>query len=135
MSGRSVRSCSSRESVKSSRTTEQPRDRATRSHGGVRYPWIEGQQQMTQAPNYTDLLYEEKDGVATITINRPEKYNAFRGITCDELIAAFNRAGWNKNIGGIVLTGAGTKAFCAGGDQSAHAGSYDGKGTVGLPMR
>src|ERR1035437_10677241 len=89
---------------------------------------------MTQAPKYTDLLYEEKDGVATITINRPEKYNAFRGITCDELIAAFNRAGWNKNIGAIVLTGAGTKAFCTGGDQAAHAGSYDGKGTVGLPM-
>jgi 2-ketocyclohexanecarboxyl-CoA hydrolase len=89
---------------------------------------------MTKAPNYTDLLYEEKDAVAYITINRPEKYNAFRGITCDELIDAFNRAGWNKNIGCIVLTGAGTKAFCTGGDQSAHAGSYDGKGTVGLPM-
>lgn len=89
---------------------------------------------MTDAPTYTDRLYEEKDGVATITMNRPEKYNAFRGITCDELIHAFNRAGWNKRIGAIVLTGAGNKAFCTGGDQSAHEGSYDGKGTVGLPM-
>ena len=89
---------------------------------------------MAEAPTYTDLLYEEKDGIATITINRPEKLNAFRGITCDELIHAFNRAGWNKAIGVIVLTGAGTRAFCTGGDQSAHEGSYDGKGTVGLPM-
>ncbi|MDR3531401.1 MAG: enoyl-CoA hydratase-related protein [Rhodopila sp.] len=89
---------------------------------------------MSEAHKYTDLLYEERDGIATITINRPEKYNAFRGITCDELIHAFNRAGWNKSIGVIILTGAGTKAFCTGGDQSAHEGSYDGKGTVGLPM-
>src|SRR5487761_2611737 len=89
---------------------------------------------MTDAPTYTDLLYEEKDGVATITMNRPEKHNAFRGITCDELIQALNRAGWNKRVGAIVLTGAGTKAFCTGGDQSAHAGAYDGKGSVGLPM-
>ena len=83
---------------------------------------------------YTDLLYEERDAIATITINRPEKYNAFRGQTCDELIHAFNRAGWSKKIGVIILTGAGTKAFCTGGDQSAHEGSYDGKGTVGLPV-
>src|SRR6185437_678784 len=89
---------------------------------------------MPDTTQYTDLLYEERDGIATITINRPEKYNAFRGQTCDELIHAFNRAGWNKSIGVIVLTGAGTKAFCTGGDQSAHEGSYDGKGTVGLPM-
>ena len=89
---------------------------------------------MSEAHQYTDLLYEERDGIATITINRPEKYNAFRGITCDELIHAFNRAGWNKRIGVIILTGAGTKAFCTGGDQSAHEGSYDGKGTVGLPV-
>jgi 2-ketocyclohexanecarboxyl-CoA hydrolase len=91
-------------------------------------------QAMSEAHQYTDLLYEERDGIATITINRPEKYNAFRGITCDELIHAFNRAGWNKRIGVIILTGAGTKAFCTGGDQSAHEGSYDGKGTVGLPV-
>ena len=83
---------------------------------------------------YEDILYEEKDGVATITLNRPAMYNAFRGKTCDELLHAFGRAGWSKAIGVIVLTGAGTKAFCTGGDQSAHEGSYDGRGTIGLPM-
>jgi 2-ketocyclohexanecarboxyl-CoA hydrolase len=83
---------------------------------------------------YQDLLYEIKDGAAWITINRPDKYNAFRGQTCDELIHAINKAGWDKSIGAIVLTGAGDKAFCTGGDQSAHDGQYDGRGTIGLPM-
>lgn len=83
---------------------------------------------------YQDLLYEIKDGAAWITINRPDKYNAFRGQTCDELIHAINRAGWDKSIGVIVLAGAGDKAFCTGGDQSAHDGQYDGRGTIGLPM-
>ncbi len=45
---------------------------------------------------YQDIIYEVKDRAAYITINRPEKYNAFRGITCDELIHAFQRAGWDK---------------------------------------
>lgn len=89
---------------------------------------------MSTKISYEDILYEEKDGVATITLNRPAKYNAFRGKTCDELLHAFGRAGWSKSIGVIVLTGAGTKAFCTGGDQSAHEGSYDGRGTIGLPM-
>jgi 2-ketocyclohexanecarboxyl-CoA hydrolase len=89
---------------------------------------------MTGASAYTDLLYEERDGIATITINRPDKLNAFRGKTCDELIDALNRAAWNTRIGVIVLTGAGARAFCTGGDQSAHDGGYDGRGTVGLPM-
>ena len=83
---------------------------------------------------YEDILYDVRDGVARITINRPDKYNAFRGQTCDELIHAFNRAGWDKDIGVIVLGGAGDKAFCTGGDQSAHEGSYDGRGTIGLPL-
>ena len=83
---------------------------------------------------YQDILYNEADGVATITIDRPEKMNAFRGQTCEELIHAFNRAGWNKDIGVIVLTGAGDRAFCTGGDQSAHEGTYDGRGTIGLPV-
>ncbi len=84
--------------------------------------------------HYEDILYREADGVATITINRPERYNAFRGQTCMELIDAFHRAGWNKAIGVIVLTGAGDKAFCTGGDQGAHEGQYDGRGLIGLPV-
>ena len=84
--------------------------------------------------SYDDILYDATDGIARITINRPDKYNAFRGQTCEELIDAFNRAGWDKSIGVIVLAGAGEKAFCTGGDQSAHEGQYDGRGTIGLPM-
>jgi 2-ketocyclohexanecarboxyl-CoA hydrolase len=84
--------------------------------------------------NYEDILYEENNGVATITINRPERYNAFRSQTCMELLDAFNRAGWNKDIGVIVFTGAGDKAFCTGGDQGAHEGQYDGRGLIGLPV-
>jgi len=89
---------------------------------------------MSAPADYEDLLYDQRDGVVTITINRPAKHNAFRGKTCDELLHAFGRAGWDRSVGVIVLTGAGTKAFCTGGDQSAHAGSYDGRGTIGLPM-
>ncbi|MDX1819135.1 MAG: enoyl-CoA hydratase-related protein, partial [Marinobacter sp.] len=74
--------------------------------------------------SYEDILYDETDGVATITINRPDRYNAFRGQTCMDLLDAFHRAGWNKDIGVIVLTGAGDKAFCTGGDQGAHEGQY-----------
>lgn len=84
--------------------------------------------------SYEDILYEVTGGVARITINRPDKYNAFRGKTCEELIHAFNKAGWDKSVGVIVLSGAGEKAFCTGGDQSAHEGQYDGRGTIGLPM-
>jgi 2-ketocyclohexanecarboxyl-CoA hydrolase len=83
---------------------------------------------------YKDLKYEEHDGVATITIDRQKVYNAMRAQTVEELIQAFNRAGWNDDIGVVVLTGAGTKAFCTGGDQSAHEGSYGGRGTIGLPL-
>ena len=83
---------------------------------------------------FEDILYSEKDGVATIAINRPEKYNAFRGKTCDELIQALHLAGWNSKIGAIVLTGVGEKAFCSGGDQSAQEGGYDGRGMIGLPL-
>lgn len=83
---------------------------------------------------YEDILLDFQDGVATITINRPELYNAFRAQTCEELIDAFQRVGWDAGIGVVVLTGAGDKAFCTGGDQSAHAGQYDGRGTIGLPL-
>lgn len=87
--------------------------------------------------SYEDLLYHEERGVATITINRPAVHNAFRAQTVDELLNAVSRAGWNRDIGAIVLAGAGDKAFCTGGDQSAHgqaAAGYGGRGTIGLPV-
>lgn len=81
---------------------------------------------------YKDILYTEENHTATITINRPKVYNAFSANTCEELIHAFGVAGWNKDIGVVVLTGAGDKAFCTGGDQSGDG--YNGRGTVGLPI-
>ena len=83
---------------------------------------------------YEDILLNIESGVARITINRPQVMNAFRGKTCEELIHAFGKAGWDKSIGVIVLAGAGDKAFCTGGDQSAHEGQYDGRGMIGLPI-
>jgi 2-ketocyclohexanecarboxyl-CoA hydrolase len=84
--------------------------------------------------DYTDIRYELEHGIATVTIQRPEVMNAFRGRTCDELIDAFHRASWDAKAGVIVLTGAGEKAFCTGGDQKAHQGQYDGRGMIGLPV-
>ena len=88
------------------------------------------------AMEFKDIIYTEQAGVATITINRPKVYNAFSSNTCEELIQAFGKAGWNRDIGVVVLTGAGDKAFCTGGDQSADAedGGYGGRGTIGLPV-
>ncbi|TNC93668.1 MAG: 2-ketocyclohexanecarboxyl-CoA hydrolase [Stygiobacter sp.] len=83
---------------------------------------------------YQDVLYEARGAAVWITINRPDKYNAFRGQTCEELIHAINKASWDKSVAAIVLTGIGQKAFCTGGDQSAHDGAYDGRGTIGLPV-
>ena len=66
---------------------------------------------------YEDVLYEVRDGVAWITINRPEVRNAFRAKTVEELIAAFRAAWQDEEVGVVVLSGAGDKAFSAGGDQ------------------
>jgi len=75
---------------------------------------------------FEDIIYAKKEGIATITINRPEKRNAFRTLTVDELIAAFQDAWWDHSIGVVIFTGTGDKAFCAGGDQSERgAGGYD----------
>ncbi len=65
----------------------------------------------------TDVTYEVDRGLAWITINRPERYNAFRGRTVDELIRCFKAAWADRSVGVVALTGAGEKAFCAGGDQ------------------
>lgn len=84
--------------------------------------------------SYEKILYEVNNGTARITINRPEVYNAFDAQTCEELIDAFKRAEVDKSVGVVVLTGAGDKAFCTGGDQSGKDGDYGGRGVIGLPV-
>ena len=82
---------------------------------------------------YKDILYDETGGVATITFNRPEVLNAFRMGTYEEVTDAINRAGWNKAIGVIVLTGAG-RAFGVGGDSGDKKSERAGKGVLGVPV-
>ncbi|XP_021631945.1 1,4-dihydroxy-2-naphthoyl-CoA synthase, peroxisomal isoform X2 [Manihot esculenta] len=69
---------------------------------------------------FSDIIYEKAvgEGIAKITINRPERRNAFRPLTIKELIRAFDDARDDTSVGVIILTGKGTKAFCSGGDQS-----------------
>ncbi|HEY5302490.1 MAG TPA: 1,4-dihydroxy-2-naphthoyl-CoA synthase [Acidimicrobiales bacterium] len=67
--------------------------------------------------DYEDIVYESADGIARITINRPERRNAFRPQTLFELSDAFERSRDDMEVGTIILTGAGGDAFCSGGDQ------------------
>jgi naphthoate synthase len=71
----------------------------------------------TRSGEYEDIWYDTMDGIAKITINRPEVRNAFRPKTLFELSQAFNEARDDPEIGVIILTGAGDQAFCSGGDQ------------------
>jgi len=74
---------------------------------------------------YEDILFEKAGGIAKITINRPEVRNAFRPKTLFELIDAFNRSGDDPEVGVVLFTGAGDKAFCSGGDQRVRGeGGY-----------
>ncbi|MSW72417.1 MAG: 1,4-dihydroxy-2-naphthoyl-CoA synthase [Actinobacteria bacterium] len=72
------------------------------------------------AEDFTDIKYQIGDGMAKITINRPELHNAFRPQTIIELIEAFSLARDNEDVGVIIFTGEGTKAFCSGGDISVR---------------
>jgi naphthoate synthase len=69
------------------------------------------------AGDFEDITYEKADGIAKIAINRPDVRNAFRPQTLAELRDAFNRARDDLDVGSIIFTGAGTEAFCSGGDQ------------------
>jgi len=73
-----------------------------------------------RAGDYQDILYETWDGIARITINRPEVRNAFRPLTVVEMIKAFEVARDDESVGVVILTGAGTEAFCSGGDQQVR---------------
>src|SRR5712671_4934079 len=85
------------------------------------------------APQFDDILYQVDGPAAVVTLNRPHRYNAFRGRTIEELIAAFRLAWADRAIRAVILTGAGDKAFCSGGDvkQRAETGDY-GATTNGL---
>jgi len=77
--------------------------------------------------DYEEIIYEKYNGIAKVTINRPEKRNAFTPLTVNEMIDAFADARDDSSVGVIVLTGAGDKAFCSGGDQSVRGhGGYVG---------
>jgi len=74
--------------------------------------WVVGE----GGENFTDVIYEVADGIAKITINRPQVRNAFRPETLAELKDAFDLARGNDQVGVIIFTGAGSEAFCSGGD-------------------
>lgn len=87
-----------------------------------------------QADLFTDILYHKANGIAKITINRPEVRNAFRPLTIDEIAHALQDARSDPHIGVIILTGQGKEAFCSGGDQRirGHAGYADESGVQRL---
>jgi naphthoate synthase len=76
--------------------------------------------------DYTDIQYAVSEHIATITINRENRLNAFRGKTIEELLAAFRGAWADDDVQVVIFTAAGEKAFCVGGDQKEYAetGSY-----------
>ena len=82
--------------------------------------------------DYTDIIFEKAEGMGNITINRPDVRNAFRPETLTELIDAFNRCREDQEIGVVIFTGQGDKAFCSGGDQRVRGeGGY--VGSDGVP--
>ncbi len=87
--------------------------------------------QWQSAGNYADIRYQTWDGIAKLTINRPERRNAFRPETVTELMHALEEARNDQSIGVIILTGEGEKAFCSGGDQKIRGDAgYADKGGV-----
>lgn len=77
-----------------------------------------------QSFDFHEILYAKKEGVATVTFNRPQAYNAYTTVTLRELMQAFQDVSNDDSIGVMVLTGAGEKAFCTGGDVKEYAECY-----------
>ena len=90
----------------------------------------------SSAGKFSDIRYEKYDGIGKITINRPEVRNAFRPETVREMSGAFRQAESDPEVGVIVLTGQGEKAFCSGGDQKirGHSGYRDAGGKESLDV-
>ncbi|HEX9035409.1 MAG TPA: enoyl-CoA hydratase-related protein [Ktedonobacterales bacterium] len=73
---------------------------------------------------FTEIIYTKRDWVATVTMNRPDKYNAYTFHTLQEMTQAFRDASWDDSVAVVVLTGAGDKSFCTGGDVAEYASDY-----------
>lgn len=87
----------------------------------TKYPW-------QTIKEYKDILFNYYDGIAKISINRPHVHNAFTPLTVQEMCDAMNIARERQDVGVIILTGEGGKAFCSGGDQSVRGhGGYIGE--------
>lgn len=84
--------------------------------------------------SYKEILYDVADNILTITLNRPEKLNAFTGTMMSEMIDAFQRANKDDDIRCIIVTGSG-RAFCAGADLSAGASTFDATQRADRPER
>ena len=82
--------------------------------------------------SYSQILYDVEDGVLTITMNRPEKLNAFTGTMMTEMIDAFDRSDADDSIRAVIVTGAG-RAFCAGADLAAGGTTFDADGRADRP--
>jgi 2-(1,2-epoxy-1,2-dihydrophenyl)acetyl-CoA isomerase len=81
---------------------------------------------------YQNLLYQVQDGICTITLNRPEVYNALSTALIEEIMQAFTQAGNDETVRVVVLTGTGEKAFCSGADLK---GGMAGGGSLGESLR
>ncbi len=77
-----------------------------------------------RTPHFEEILYEVREGVATITFNRPKFYNAYSTQALEETALAFREASWDDAVDVVVLTGAGTRAFCTGGDVREYEAEY-----------
>ncbi len=89
-----------------------------------KYPW-------QKAKEYKEILFHTYEGIARISINRPQVHNAFTPLTVSEMIDAMNICREDASIRAIILTGEGGKAFCSGGDQSVRGhGGYVGEDTT-----
>nr|AGU11774.1 Enoyl-CoA hydratase/isomerase family [uncultured organism] len=99
----------------------------------VNFPLILMAEQVTWTPikEFREILFTQHGGIAKISINRPQVHNAFTPLTVQEMIEAMDICRNRTDIGVIILTGEGGKAFCSGGDQSVRGhGGYIGEDTV-----
>lgn len=83
---------------------------------------------------YEDIIFTVEGGVATVAVNRPDRLNAYREQTYDEVLDALQRAAWDQNVGVIVITGVGGRAFGVGGDSGVKKADRHGRGMLGVPI-